>query len=85
MYLDNVPKWHAASGKLLGTGQTVWYRNNRVMPVRPRSTAYAVYDPGAGEWSDWKRLVMPDQLRFQSAGAGSVQRFDLPDGDVLML
>ncbi len=48
------------------------------------ATAYAVYDPGAGEWSDWKRLEMPDEAKFRNAGAGSVQRFDLESGDVLL-
>ena len=45
---DFWPKWHTAGGKMLGTGHTVWYQNNRVMPVRKRHTAYAVYDPAAG-------------------------------------
>ena len=39
---DFTPQWHTATGKLLGTGQTVWYRDNKVMKVRPRATAYAV-------------------------------------------
>ena len=81
---DFVPKWHAKSGKLLGTGQTVWYKNNRVMSVRPRATAYAVYDPKEHAWSPWERLRLPDVPRFKNAGSGSVQRFDLPDGDILL-
>ncbi len=81
---DFTPRWHQKTGKLLGTGQTVWYQDNRVMHVRPRATAYAVYDHGAGEWSDWKRLKMPDDAKFRNAGAGSVQRFDLASGDVLL-
>ena len=81
---DFWPKWHTASGKLLGTGHTVWYENNRVMPVRRRHTAYAVYDPVAHMWRPWKRLEMPDAPRFANAGAGCTQRFDLPDGDILL-
>lgn len=42
---DFTPRWHAQTGKLLGTGHTVVYENNRVMHTRPRGTAYAVYDP----------------------------------------
>ena len=81
---DFTPKWHAASRTLLGTGQTVWYRKNRVMHVRPRATAYAVYNPQQHSWSAWKTLAMPNEKRFANAGAGSVQRLDLPDGDILL-
>ncbi len=81
---DFWPKWHAASGKLLGTGHTVWYENNRVKEVRKRHTAYAVYDPAARAWLPWKQLEMPDEPRFVNAGAGCTQRIDLPDGDILL-
>jgi len=81
---DFWPKWHAASGKLLGTGHTVWYQDNRVMPVRKRHTAYAVYDPAAQAWLPWKELELPGDPRFANAGAGCTQRFDLPNGDILL-
>lgn len=81
---DFTPKWHAATGKLLGTGHTVVYENNRVMHVRPRATAYAMYDKAAQAWGKWATLTMPDEPRFRNAGAGSVQRFDLPNGDILL-
>ena len=81
---DFTPAWHAKSKTLLGTGHTVWYRNNRLMHVRPRSTAYAVYDPATAKWLPWKRVVMPDHVRFKNSGAGSVQRLDLANGDVLL-
>lgn len=81
---DFWPRWHAASGRLLGTGHTVWYENNRVMPVRQRHTAYAVYDPTTRAWLPWKQLEMPDEPRFANAGAGCTQRFDLPTGEILL-
>lgn len=81
---DFSPKWHAQTGKLLGTGQTVVYENNRVRRVRPRGTAYAVYDPENARWSAWRTLEMPDEPKFKSAGAGSVQRVDLANGDILL-
>jgi hypothetical protein len=81
---DFWPAWHAATGKLLGTGHTVWYQGNHVMPFRKRHTAYAVYDPGARAWLPWKELQMPDDPRFANAGAGCTQRYDLPDGDILL-
>ncbi len=81
---DFWPKWHASSGKLLGIGHTAVYQDNVVMKVRPRGTAYSVYDPAKSSWSPWQTLVMPDDPKFENAGAGCVQRFDLEDGTVLL-
>lgn len=81
---DFTPRWHAASGKLLGTGQTAVYLNNRLPEVRPRHVAYAAYDPASKAWSAWAPLKLPDDPNFGSAGAGSTQRFDLENGDILL-
>lgn len=81
---DYWPKWHAASGKLLGIGHTAVYEKGHVMKVRPRGTAYAVYDPATNAWSPWATLAMPDDPKFENAGAGCVQRVDLEDGTVLL-
>ena len=81
---DFSPKWHAKTGKLLGTGQTVVYENNHVRRVRPRATAYAVYDSDNSVWSPWRSIEMPNEAKFRNAGAGSVQRVDLENGDVLL-
>lgn len=81
---DFTPKWHARTGKLLGTGQTVRYKNDRVIENRDRETSYAVYDPQTRQWTPWATLAMPDPVKFQSAGAGSVQRLDLANGDILL-
>lgn len=81
---DFVPQWHAASQRLLGLGQTVWYRDNQVMRVRPRGLAYAIYDAPASKWGNWRTVQLPDEEKFRNAGAGSVQRVDLPGGDILI-
>ncbi len=82
---DFTPKWHAASGKLLGTGQSVRYGENRVLQMGRREVAYAVYDLKQRTWSTWATLTLPeDRADFQSAGSGSGQRFDLPNGDLLV-
>jgi len=81
---DFTPAWHRESGKLLGTGHTVVYENNGVMHVRPRVTPYSVYDPNKQTWSKWKTIQMPKEAKFGNAGAGSVQRYDLPNGDILL-
>ncbi|MCG8652238.1 MAG: glycoside hydrolase [Pirellulales bacterium] len=81
---DFWPTWHAKTGKLLGTGHTVVYENNRVRHVRPRATAYAVYDPENASWSPWRTLEMPAEAKFNNAGAGCAQRLDLPNGQILL-
>ncbi len=81
---DFTPQWHTATGKLLGTGHTVWYRENRVMHARPRGLAYAVYDLPNHRWQPWQVVELPDEPRFKNAGAGSGQRYDLDNGDVLI-
>lgn len=81
---DFTPKWHAATKTLLGTGHTVWYRDNKVMKVRPRATAYSVYDSQENRWQEWKELKMPAHDKFKNCGAGSVQRYDLASGEILL-
>lgn len=82
---DFWPAWHAASQTMLGTGHNVRYTGDRgPIPVRTRETVYSTYDPVADSWSPRKWLEMPDESRFKNAGAGSTQRFDLPNGDVLL-
>jgi len=81
---DFWPRWHAKTGKLLGTGHTVVYEDNKVKHVRPRATPYSIYDPEAQTWSEWKILEIPNKPKFKNAGAGCVQRFDLPNGDILL-
>ncbi|MDA8746292.1 S9 family peptidase, partial [Rubripirellula amarantea] len=81
---DFTPAWHAASQRLLGLGHTVWYRNDHVLPVRPRGIAYAVYDTLGKRWSAWDTVDLPMEPKFECAGSGSGQRVDLPGGDVLI-
>ena len=81
---DFTPKWHAKSGKLLGIGHTVLYRDDKVVENRKREASYAVYDDKTRTWSAWTTLVMPNEAKFFNAGAGCVQRFDLENGDILL-
>ncbi|MEO7652618.1 MAG: exo-alpha-sialidase [Bryobacteraceae bacterium] len=81
---DFWPKWHSRSRKLLCIGHTVRYRNNKVAGDLPRQTSYSVYDPTAKTWTPWNTLPMPPGPKFENAGAGSVQRYDLPNGDILL-
>jgi hypothetical protein len=82
---DFTPGWHARSGALLGTGHLARYIGDKLMPApRPRHTAYSVYDAGARVWSAWRTLEMPDGPKFFASGAGSTQRVDLPNGEILL-
>lgn len=81
---DFWPRWHEQTGKLLGAGHTVVYQDNKVKHVRPRATPYSIYDPNTHKWSPTKILEIPDLPRFKNAGAGCVQRYDLPNGDILL-
>ncbi len=82
---DCWPRWHAASKTLLGTGHTVVYTPGwKVAHPRPRHTSYSVYDPKTDDWAVWRKLEMPDPVKFHDAGSGCVQRFDQADGSVLL-
>lgn len=82
---DFWPKWHSKTKTLLGTGHTVVYTPDwKVRNPRPRHTSYSFYNPQTASWADWQKLQMPDQDKFQNAGAGCVQRYDLKDGTTLL-
>lgn len=82
---DMTPGWHAASGTLLSTGHTVSYRDDKhPITARRRATAWSVYDPATRTWSPWANLVLPDRPEYASSGSGSGQRYDLPDGTILL-
>ena len=81
---DFSPKWHAKTKKLLGVGHTVVYEDNRVRKVRPRAVAYAVYDVEHAKWAPWRTVELPDVPKFENAGSGCTQRFDLANGDILL-
>ncbi len=82
---DLWPTWHKASKTLLGTGHSVVYTPEwKVVPDRARHTTFATYDPTADDWSAWQKLEMPVGEKFANAGAGCTQRYDLPDGTILL-
>src|SRR5690606_8513976 len=82
---DFWPKYHKKSKTLLGIGHTVVYTPDwKLRKVRPRDTTYSIYDPESNTWSDWRKLKMPEGDKFRPGGAGSVQRYDLPNGDIIL-
>jgi lysophospholipase L1-like esterase len=81
---DFTPMWHAQSGKLLGTGHVARYKGDKLAGDYARQTAYSHYDAETRTWASWRTLDMPDDDKFYSSGAGSTQRVDLPNGDILL-
>lgn len=81
---DFTPRYHSRSGKLLGTGHTVRYEDNHLVRGAKRSTVWAVYDPEEDSWTPWSELKLPAGIAFSAEGAGSTQRVDLENGDILL-
>jgi hypothetical protein len=82
---DTTPKWHAKSGKLLSTGGTVQYIGNKIAPSRRAAVSYTVYNAEEHSWSPYAKLVLPDANgKFYFASAGCSQRFDEPNGSILL-
>ena len=83
---DFTPGWHPQSNKLLAIGHTVYYtpKGQLLGNKRPRSTAYAVYDPLKDQWSPWQQLEMPDKHKFFNSGSGCGQWLIKKDGTLLI-
>lgn len=82
---DFTPGWHPQTGKLLGLGHTVRYRDGKLMPdPRPRETAFSIFDSDANTWSDWRTVAMPDRPEFFNSGNGCGQWLVDDNGDLLV-
>ncbi len=83
---DFTPGWHAPTGKLLALGHTVYYKkgSGQLLEQRPRSTAYAVYDPETDQWSPWKQIKLADEYKFFNSGSGCGQWLVKSDGNLLV-
>lgn len=82
---DFCPKWHAKSGKLLGTGLSVRYVDDKgPIPDSRRDVTYSVYDADKHTWSKWDIVALPNEKKWHGCGAGCTQRVDLPNGEILL-
>jgi hypothetical protein len=82
---DFWPMWHEKSGVLLGTGHTIRYIGDVLEPnPRPKDTAYSVYNPTTRSWTPFRTMDTPDDEEFFMEGAGSCQRVDLENGEILL-
>ncbi len=82
---DFWPQWHAKSGKVLGLGTTFRYlHDSGPMRNAKADTCYSTYDPERRAWSPLALLEMPQGELSDAARAACVQRYDLPNGDILL-
>ena len=83
---DSTPAFHKQSGKMLLTGHTVIYDNDKIMASPcPRHSAYSVFDETTQSWGGFKLLEIPNSdSTFFSCGSGCGQRVDLSDGIILL-
>ncbi|MDX9882498.1 MAG: hypothetical protein RBS73_10565 [Prolixibacteraceae bacterium] len=82
---DFWPTWHKHSQKLMGIGKTFVYTKDwEKAESLPPHIAYSIYNPDNSNWIDLQELEIPDYEKFHNANAGCVQRFDLPDGTILL-
>jgi len=87
---DLKPQWHAASGVMLGIGIRSYYRPGAKVPDhvlpggRAPQTVCSVWDSDRGTWSAPRELAFHAPRPADRTVAGSVQRLDEPNGDVLL-
>ena len=94
---DEVPAYHAQSGKFLMTGCMAFYRDNQntsearfpLCENLPEDAAetdtwYSVFDRETKTWSPPEILTVPAGSAAVRGRAGCTQRLDLPDGTILL-
>lgn len=84
---DLWPCWHEVTKTILATGKTFNFRNGTKEDYLRERVAYAVMKPGKS-WGPLQYLHLPEHdhggYPIIAANAGCTQRYDLPNGDVLL-
>ncbi|HOH29455.1 MAG TPA: sialidase family protein [Candidatus Hydrogenedentes bacterium] len=84
---DVTPGYHEPTGKVLAIGAQLYYKRdgNQFGGIhRANQTAYAVYDPVAGNWSSWRELKMPADPKFDFSRCACAQWLVESDGRLLL-
>ncbi|HWB00295.1 MAG TPA: sialidase family protein [Pirellulales bacterium] len=85
---DVWPQWHAATGVVLATGKTFTFRGGKTEDRSAERVSYTVYDPAQRTWSGLQLLELPTSDHagqpMIAANAGCNQRYDLPNGEILL-
>jgi len=84
---DLWPSWHAATNTILATGKSFNFRGGKTEDYLQERVSYAVKKPNAS-WGPLRFLELPkrDHAGYPiiAANAGCTQRYDIPNGDVLL-
>ena len=86
---DLWPKWHVKTGTILGTGKSFFFESGVLRDVETmQEVAYCAWNREKDCWGPMKSVDMPTidntGQPLQQANAGCVQRYDLPDGEILL-
>lgn len=85
---DVCPVYHEKTGVVLATGKTFGFRNGKTEDWTRERVSYATFSPKTRQWSGLKIMALPpvdhSGKPLMEANAGCNQRFDLPDGGILL-
>jgi hypothetical protein len=85
---DVCPQWHAATQVVLATGKTFGFDGGTKENRGFEQVSYAIYSPTTKQWSGLKLLALPktdhEGREILEPNAGCHQRFDLPNGEILL-
>ena len=85
---DVCPQWHARTGVVLATGKTFNFAGGTNEDRSRERVSYTVFDPATQSWNGLNLVKLPDVDHegkpMLEANAGCHQRYDLPDGQVLL-
>lgn len=84
---DVTPGWHAPTGKVLGIGAQLYYKQGGALfekADRADQTAYTVFNPKDRSWTPWKLIEMPGDPKFNFSRNACAQWLVEPDGSLLL-
>ncbi|MEN3943848.1 sialidase family protein [Prosthecobacter sp. SYSU 5D2] len=85
---DICPQFHAKTGVVLAHGKTFGFEGGIKENRGFERVSYAVYSPKTDAWSGLNLLELPEKdhegLTILEPNSGCHQRFDLPNGEILL-
>ncbi len=85
---DVYPQWHAKAGVVLAHGKTFGFDGGVKENRGHEYVSYAIYSPKSDTWSGLKLLALPEVDHegkpILEPNSGCHQRYDLPNGEILL-